>query len=606
MLYPKQNASRLLMSLNGVWSFRLGGTAPTTPIDAETPPQLDPARPLPNPEPVSVPASYNDQKDSPAYRDHYGFAYYQRTVTLPAFCAGQRVVLHFGSVTHHARVWLDGELLTRHKGGFLPFEIDITGRLAPGASALLTVECDNRIGSCTLPVGNDPGQTAFFGSDNAGIPAVELGKRMAAPHNIPNFDFFNYAGIHRPVTLYTTPACYIRDVALVPALDGTVQYTVETAGGREPVKIEIFDAENTLVAAAEGAAGTLKVEQPHLWNPWPGEPYLYTARVTCGQDRYDQSFGIRTVEVRGTSFLINGKPFYFKGTAKHEDSIIHGRGFDECVLVKDINLLHWLHANSVRTSHYPYAEEFYDLCDREGIVVIDETPAVGIGGGESRNPYKTFDIRAHHEQVITDYIARDKNHPCVVMWSLGNEPDLEHFPQDAYDYWHSLYELAHSLDPQNRPCTVVCCQNDYTRDITTRTMDVVCLNRYYGWYNLPGDLDAACLAWNAELDFWAEQGKPVMFTEYGADTVEGLHQVVPGMFSEEFQREYYRRINAEIDKRPFFVGEQVWNFADFATIQGPMRVGGNRKGILTRDRRPKLAAHDLRDRWGNLDKFGEK
>lgn len=120
-------------------------------------------------------------------------------------------------------------------------------------------------------------------------------------------------------------------------------------------------------------------------------------------------------------------------------------------------------------------------------------------------------------------IHRDKNHPCVVLWSLGNEPDLEHFPQDAYDYWHPLYELAHQLDPQNRPVTLVCCQNDYTRDITTRTMDIVCINRYYGWYNLSGDMDAACYGLNQELDFWAEQHKPVMMSEYGADTVAGLH-----------------------------------------------------------------------------------
>ena len=100
-------------------------------------------------------------------------------------------------------------------------------------------------------------------------------------------------------------------------------------------------------------------------------------------------------------------------------------------------------------------------------------------------------------------------------------------------------------------------------------MDVVCLNRYYGWYNLSGDLDAACRAWREELDFWAQQGKPVMLTEYGADTVEGLHDTRAGMFSEEFQAEYYERIDAVCDEYPFFVGEILWNFADFATIQGP-------------------------------------
>ena len=93
------------------------------------------------------------------------------------------------------------------------------------------------------------------------------------------------------------------------------------------------------------------------------------------------------------------------------------------------------------------------------------------------NPYETFPIREHHEQVIKDMIARDKNHPCVVMWSLGNEPDTENFPESAYEYWHSLYELAHETDPSNRPVTLVCCQNNYEKDMVTRSMDVVCINR---------------------------------------------------------------------------------------------------------------------------------
>ena len=238
-------------------------------------------------------------------------------------------------------------------------------------------------------------------------------------------------------------------------------------------------------------------------------------------------------------------------------------------------------------------------------MIIDETTAVGLNMGGNGNPY-ACGTGEHHEQVIKDLIKRDKNHPCVVMWSLGNEPDLEHYPQEAYDYWHPLYELAHREDPQDRPVTLVCCQNDYTKDITTRTMDVVCLNRYYGWYNLGGDLDAACNGWNMELDFWAEQEKPVMLTEYGADAVAGIHQMVPGMFSEEYQDQYYERINCENDKRPFFIGEHIWNFADFVTVQGPMRVGGNRKGIFTRDRTPKLAAHGLRRRWNGIPNFGYK
>ena len=192
------------------------------------------------------------------------------------------------------------------------------------------------------------------------------------------------------------------------------------------------------------------------------------------------------------------------------------------------------------------------------------------------------------------------------MWSMGNEPDTEHFPESAYDYWHSLYEFTHSLDPQNRPVTFVCCQNNYEKDIVTRTMDVVCLNRYYGWYNLSGDLEAASYAWNMELDFWEKIGKPVMMTEYGADTLAGLHNCAPEMWSEEFQAALYKMYSKAFDGRDFFIGEQAWNFADYATLQGCMRADGNRKGIFTRDRRPKLAAHYFRGRWEHIPNFHYK
>ena len=597
MLYPQQNAARLTMSLDGVWDFALDHGDPAAP-------SLDPAQPLPGAETAAVPASFNDQKPDRAWRDHYGWVFYQRRITLPRACAGQRAVLRFGAVTHQAKVWLDGELIAEHRGGFLPFEADLTGRLAPGASGLLTVAADNRVSHGTLPVGNEPGQIAFFGSDNAGIPSVEHAKANARPQNRPNFDFFNYAGIQRPVTLYTTPRAYIADITLVPHCDGRVDYRVDTVG-EGSVSVEILDPAGKPVAAAQGAAGSVTVPDPQLWEPWPGTPALYTARVTFGEDCYDETFGIREVKVEGTKLLLNGRPVYLKGFGKHEDSALHGRGLNQVANVTDLHYMHWFGANSLRTSHYPYAEEFYALCDREGILVIDETPAVGINGA-SRDPYKNDLLAAHHRQVLDEMIARDKNHPCVILWSLGNEPDLEHYPESALEYWHALYEQAHAQDPQDRPVTLVCCQNDYTKDITTRTMDVVCINRYYGWYNLSGDLDAACAGLNEELDFWAGMGKPVAITEYGADTVNGLHDACGGMFSEEYQAEYYQRMGEEFDKRDFFIGEMPWNFADFATIQGPMRVGGNRKGLLTRDRRPKLAAHALRRRWTAIPNFDYK
>ena len=574
-MYPQTNAARSVRDLSGVWDFRFNANDPWQPI--------------------AVPASYNDQSPDPEFRRHYGMAYYRTRFTVPE---GARRVLRFDAVTHNAAVRLNGEEIATHRGGFLPFEADITALAQPGETVTLEVEVDNRIGHSTLPVGNEGG-TAFFGSDNAGIPAVEAGKARQQMQgvNLPNFDFFNYAGITRPVHLYTTPAAYIADIALAPAMDGTLDYKINTIGDGL-ASIEILNDEGKVVADGKGESGTLHVEDPHLWQPRPGTPYLYTALVKFGQDEYRQQFGFRSVEVRGHQFLINGEPFYFKGPCKHEDSAFRGRGYDACVTVADLKLYQWLNANCLRMSHYPYAEEVYDLCDRLGIVVIDETPAVGIGAGAACDPYKTFPLKAYHSAVLRAMIDRDKNHPCVVLWSLGNEPDTEHFPQSAYDYWRPLYEQAHAQDPQDRPVTMVCCQNDYTRDITTRTMDVVCINRYYGWYNLSGDLENAAYAFQQELDFWAGIDKPLVLSEYGADTVAGLHGTTPEMFTEEFQVEYYKTINACLDSRPFVVGEWPWNFADFSTQQGPMRVGScNRKGLFTRERTPKLAAHYFKDRW---------
>ena len=571
-MYPQSNSARSVRDLSGVWDFRFNANEPWQPI--------------------AVPASYNDQSPDPEFRRHYGMAYYRTTFTVPE---GARRVLRFDAVTHNAVVRLNGQEIASHRGGFLPFEADITALAQPGETVTLDVEVDNRIGHSSLPVGNEGG-TAFFGSDNAGIPAVEAGKarQQAQGINLPNFDFFNYAGITRPVHLYTTPAAYIRDVTVAADMTGTLRYTVDTVG-EGSVKVEILDAEGRVVACADGAAGTVQVENAHLWQPRPGTPYLYTALVRFGKDEYRQKFGFRSVEVSGHKFLINGAPFYFKGPCKHEDSAFRGRGYDACVTVTDLKLYEWLNANALRMSHYPYAEEAYDLCDRLGIVVIDETPAVGIGAGPAGDPYQTFPLKTYHSAVLRAMIERDKNHPCVVLWSLGNEPDTEHFPESARDYWRPLYEQAHAQDPQDRPVTMVCCQNDYTKDITTRTMDVVCINRYYGWYNLSGDLDNATYAFKKELDFWETIDKPLILSEYGADTVAGMHGFAPEMFTEEFQV-------GCLDERRFVVGEWPWNFADFSTQQGPMRVGScNRKGLFTRERTPKLAAHYFRDRWGKKE-----
>ena len=600
MLYPIMTKSRLLIDLSGIWKFKLDTGNAFEEKWQE--------RPLEGGILMPVPASYNDLQESIDFKEHFGWVFYQRNVALPKQqIEGQRIVLRFGAVTHYAKVYWNGKLVGEHKGGFLPFEIEITEMFLEQEN-LLTVAVDNRIDYTTLPVG---GKGDMLGG------MFPMGEEEKEERNHPNFDFFNYCGITRPVKIYTTPKEYIADITVVPNVQGRkaeLSYEIETFG-KASIKGEAYDREGKAVADSEGEKGVLVIPDAELWEPL--KPYLYQIKVTFGEDEYTLPYGIRTVRVEGTKFLINEKPFYFKGYGKHEDTFPAGRGLNLPMNVKDISLMKWQGANSFRTSHYPYSEEMMRLCDEEGIVVIDETTAVGVnltfGGGANfaGEKIKTFDkeqgvqTREHHADVIKDLIERDKNYACVVMWSIANEPDSA--AEGAYEYFAPLYELARKLDPQKRPCTLVSVQMAKPEeDVSAKLSDVICLNRYYGWYVYGGDLEAAEAALRKEMEIWQKCNKPVMFTEYGADTISGFHDTIPMMYTEEYQTGYYIMNHKVFDDLDFFVGEQVWNFADFATSQSLLRVQGNKKGIFTRERKPKMAAHYFRERWNGIPNFGYK
>ncbi len=598
MLYPIMTTSRELIDLNGIWNFKLDhGTG----FEEEWF-----RRPLQQAIPMPVPASYNDLYEGAEFRDHIGWVWYEREIVVPEHFFDQRMVLRFGSVTHAAKVYVNGQLVVEHQGGFTPFEKEINAFASLGKNRL-TVAVNNIVDYTTLPVGN------YQEEDVPGMGKVVT--------DTPNFDFFNYAGIQRPVKLYTTPKTYIRDITMTTEVQGTnaqVGYTIETEGAAE-VRVSIQDETGERVASSTGPTGQLSIADVHLWQP--RHAYLYTCVVELWQqgqrlDTYEQPFGVRTVAIKDGKFLINGKPFYFKGFGKHEDSHVHGRGLDEVLNVKDLNLLQWIGANSFRTSHYPYSEELMRLADREGFVVIDEVPAVGLhlnfGSffGGSGKPHKTWEelgTKEHHVQVIRELIARDKNHPCVVMWSIANESASEE--EGAHDYFQPLVQLARDLDPQKRPVTIVIhMMATPDKNTVSDLVDVLALNLYYGWYAYGGQLEVAKAYLRAELTGWnrVQPGKPMMFTEYGADTIAGFHDTTPVMFSEEYQVACLQANHEVVDEFPNFIGEQVWHFTDFQTSQGVMRVQGNKKGVFTRERKPKMAAHYLRERWLAIPDFGYK
>ncbi|MFC4071981.1 beta-glucuronidase [Actinoplanes subglobosus] len=572
MLKPRPTATREQIRLDGLWRFSVGDAFDTgTVLEA------------------AVPASYNDLFTDPAIRDHVGWAWYRRTVRVPRGWAGERILVRVEAATHHGRVYAGDTLVAEHVGGYTPFDADITDLVTAGESFVLTIGVNNELTETTIP----PGTITV---DQAGR------KRQQYQH-----DFYNYAGLHRSVWLHSVPQLHITDVDVLTALDGTINYSTLTSA---PVNVDVRILDQDGAVVATGADGIAKIDDPILWQPGAG--YLYTLEASIdGHDVYGQPFGVRTVEVRGTDFLINGEPFYFTGFGKHEDTPVRGKGHDDAYLVHDFQLLDWVGANSFRTSHYPYAEEVLDFADRHGIVVIDETAAVGlnlaiVSGLTGAPPRPTFspetfgdDTRAAHAQAITELIARDKNHPSVVMWSLTNEPASNE--DGAREYFEPLVKLARTLDP-TRPLTYsavmfATAANDRIADL----FDVLSINRYYGWYVATGDLATAEQYLEGDLRGWLQRfGKPIMMSEYGADTQAGLHSVWDTPWTEEYQAAFLAMHHRVFDRIDGFVGEHVWNFADFQTSHGIHRVDGNKKGVFTRDRRPKAAAQELRRRWRSL------
>jgi beta-glucuronidase len=590
MLRPRETATRECKSLDGLWQFALDGRGLGRQEQWWTR-RLEAARDIP------VPASYNDLFAEAETRDHVGDAWYQTVARIPRGWRGERIVLRFEGATHNAVVWVDDTQVVEHQGGYTPFEADVTDLVEAGREVRITAVVSNILTWHTIPPG--------YIEETAG------GRRRQQVFH----DFFNYAGLHRTVLLYTTPRVYIDDVTVVTGLDGstgTVGYQIETAGGRADVAVTLHDADGSEVARATGANGELIVDDVRPWNP--GASYLYeltielTGEHGATVDVYSLPVGVRTVRVDGARFLINEHPFYFRGFGKHEDAAVRGKAHDNAFMVHDFALLEWLGANSFRSSHYPYAEEVLDYADRRGIVVIDETPGVGINSGLAAGafgaePHTTFSddtvnasTQAAHRQAIHELIARDKNHPCVVLWSIANEP--ESVTPASRAYFEPLAAEARRLD-STRPigfANVMGATPDL--DVITDLFDVVMLNRYYGWYASPGDLVTAEAALEAETSAWVRTyDKPIVFTEYGADTFPGVHDVVPVPWSEEYQADLLAMFHRVFDRFDAVVGEHVWNFADFATAPGVMRVDGNKKGVFTRERRPKAAAHLLRGRW---------
>lgn len=557
---------------------------------------------IPGEEMIPVPASFQDFYTEKDIREYTGDFWYETDFFVPGEWEGREILLRFGAATHRASVYVNGILITEHEGGFLPFSAKVTTVVRYDSYNKVVVKVNNELNCTNLPCGE--------------TITLPNGKKMSKPY----FDFFNYAGLQRSVYLLALPGESIVDFDLDYAIHGKnaeVSYQIRT-NGEHAVQLALFDAKGHCVAQKDGKEGVLYVENARLWQVRNAYLYRLRIRIMDGEeliDEYEQEIGIRTVKVEGTDILINGEPVYLKGFGKHEDSDIVGRGFNIGIMKRDFELMKWIGANSFRTSHYPYSEEIYQMADREGFLVIDEVPAVGMfqslmnfmeaSTGKQTAFFKketTPVLLKAHLRAIEEMIARDKNHPSVVAWSLLNEPETTN--EAAVPYFKEVFDLANKLDMQKRPRTFALIMNSLPDTCKCyQFSDIIALNRYYGWYMKGGyEICVAEELFRKEMDAWKEKklNKPFIFTEYGADTLASEHKLPSVMWSQEYQDEYLKMTHEVFDSYDFIKGEQIWNFADFQTTEGIMRVNGNKKGVFTRQRQPKDIAYKLKERWENL------
>ena len=591
LLYPVTNQFRQDQKLDGLWDFKFDPQAQgeakgwTTGFD-------DPIK-------MPVPASFNDfftDKDS---REYTGDFWYAKKFFVPTYMDGQTIQLRFGAATHRATVYVNGQEIRSHEGGFLPFTADITDAVKLGQENIVTLKMNNELHRDALPAGD--------------TATLKNGKKMAKPF----FDFYNYSGLNRSVHLLAVPKNHIYDYSTtydVSEDQTTVHYSVQATDGSN-FKVSLSDEDGKVVATAEGQTGDLVVKNPTLWQV--RDAYLYTIKfelLDAGKagDEYSDEIGLRTIEIKGHEILVNHKSVYLRGFGRHEDSIYAGRAFDLNVERRDMNLMKWIGANSFRSSHYPYDEQVYKFADREGILITDEVPAVGFKmaaasflGGLNQSFFDgdwIDELYKKHIDQVKDMIKRDKNHPSVLAWSLCNEPDTS--TDSAVPYFTKLFNDSKDLDPEQRPRTFTLNEDDtFEKSKCLKFPDFYLLNRYPGWYHKWGyEISDGEAGLRAELDEWknSDIDRPIVFSEYGADTEPGLHKLPSIMWSEEYQIELLDMFDRVFDSYDFIRGEQPWNLADFQTVEGNMRVNGNKKGIFTRDRQPKAAAFYLKKRWTSL------
>jgi beta-glucuronidase len=552
---------RPVVSLNGLWDFAYLG-----PIDLEA---FSPASVVFTGK-MPVPSAFDALPDFAGKR---GAAVYRTRLCITP---GRAARIEFGAVSMWAQVFIDGKLQREHACGYAPFVTELPP--ADFSEREILVLVDNRFDFERVPMHEE------------------------------YFDFYQYGGILRDVTLHVLPEAgvFIDAVKIAPDAENYRQGQVQIAvilGGKIPLAVSLsiqFDSGETQQClntdVSEGQAIlSLRVPKPRMWSPLT--PELHLVRVVlcnpAGTLEYDDitaRFGLRRIEARAGKLWLNGERLQLRGYNRHEWHPNYGPCTPTLQLVADLQLLRDMGCNFVRGSHYPQDQRFLDLCDEFGMLVWEEN----LGWGQREKTFASAKFRRDHDAALRAMVRSSANHPSVIIWGFFNEAGTDEA------YVRPLFEeTVATLRALDSTRLISYASMFALTDRCFDLVDLISLNVYPGWYGCeevaaPLELIAPfmkkCFA-NLDAAGFAE--KPVIISEIGAEALYGWRDAHHDFFTEEYQAEYLRTAALEALENPRCSGIALWHFSDARTYGGGRSLkrprAFNNKGTLDEYRRPKLA-----------------
>ena len=531
---------------------------------------------------VSLPHTWNAVDGQDGGNDyHRGTCWYVTKFQKPELEAGSQVYVEFLGASVIADVYLNGEAVAHHEGGYSTFRVNLTDKLQE--ENVLAVALNNADNNYVYPQKAD---FTFYG----GL------YRMVNLIVVPESHFeLDYAG-GNGIAVTPTVEC---DENRVPTGKASVKVETWVTGNADSVVITITgeESESKTVSVVDGhAEATFELEHVHLWDG-VDDPYLYHAKAELSSgDVTETTFGCRSFYTDPEKgFVLNGRVYPLRGVSRHQDRTGAGNALSYEMHKEDMEIIKEIGANTIRLAHYQHAQEFYDLCDEYGMVVWAEIPYITMHMPNGR---------ANTLSQMEELVVQNYNHPSIVCWGLSNEiTAATPVDEDLLENHRLLNDLCHKLD-KTRFTTMANVFMQETDSPLLEIPDVNSYNLYFGWYL--GELEQ-----NDEFfdEYHAKYpDRCIGFSEYGADANPQYQSTNPthGDYSETYQTVYHEHMLKMNEERPYLWATHVWNMFDFAADgrdEGG-KHGVNQKGLVTMDRKLKKDAFYLyKAYWNKEDAF---